>query len=127
MMTVEQFKAKGRYLEAGHAQAMAGEPCAYGCHYGMRSEREAALAEFRKGYAEGQAKRESKRAFLAHIAALYRVCNRADHDTQPEAEQWLPAGFAGQYGAGHLDALLRDMLDCGTLSADEHARFYDDM
>lgn len=47
---IDELKSEGRYFEAGIAARQAGEGCHYGCHFGMRSERARAIAEFEAGY-----------------------------------------------------------------------------
>jgi hypothetical protein len=54
LQDVERAKVEGRYRYAGQLQALAG--CGigtdYGCHYGMRSEREIAKQLFNMGFNE---------------------------------------------------------------------------
>ena len=52
MNTIDKLKSDGRYFHAGAYAAMAGYGRAYGCHFGPRSERDAAIAEFQRGYDE---------------------------------------------------------------------------
>jgi len=47
---IEALKAKGEYRQAGAAARKAGFERCYGCHYGMRSSRDSAIAEFNAGY-----------------------------------------------------------------------------
>jgi hypothetical protein len=55
--TVENLKAEGAYREAGALAAEQGSPCYYGCHYGMRSSRALAMAEFQAGYTDRKVER----------------------------------------------------------------------
>lgn len=48
--TVEALKADGLYFEAGVLARAIGTGPDYGCHYGMRSTRNAAIATFNLGY-----------------------------------------------------------------------------
>lgn len=48
--TVEMLKAEGKHREAGALAAKQGKPCYYGCHFGMRSTRNEAILDFRRGY-----------------------------------------------------------------------------
>jgi hypothetical protein len=51
--TIENYKGDGRYRHAGQLAAITGEPePIYGCHYGMRSTRDAAVEEYRAGFFE---------------------------------------------------------------------------
>ena len=47
---VETLKSKGDYFAAGQLARALGQPRAYGCHYGFRSDLQAATAEFLRGY-----------------------------------------------------------------------------
>ena len=47
---ISELKSEGRYFEAGVLARQSGEACYYGCHFGMRSTRENAIAEFTAGY-----------------------------------------------------------------------------
>lgn len=48
--TVESLKGDGHFFAAGALSKALGHGRAYGCHYGMRSEVEAARAQFYAGY-----------------------------------------------------------------------------
>jgi hypothetical protein len=48
--TIDTLKSEGRYFEAGVAARQEGRECYYGCHFGMRSSRDRAIAEFTAGY-----------------------------------------------------------------------------
>ena len=52
MNTLDTLKSDGRYFHAGAFAAMAGYDRYYGCHYGMRSSRAYAMAQFYAGYDE---------------------------------------------------------------------------
>lgn len=52
MNKTEQLKSEGKYIEAGANAWAAKEGRAYGCHYGMRSDRAFAMNEFYRGYDE---------------------------------------------------------------------------
>jgi hypothetical protein len=47
---IDALKSEGRYFEAGIAARKEGSECCYGCHFGMRSTRDRAIAEFTAGY-----------------------------------------------------------------------------
>ena len=47
---INTLKSEGRYFEAGVAARQEGRECYYGCHFGMRSTRDSAIAEFTSGY-----------------------------------------------------------------------------
>lgn len=49
--TVEALKAEGHYFAAGALAKSLRFPDNYGCHVGMRSTRDAAIAAFKAGYA----------------------------------------------------------------------------
>ena len=48
--TIETLKAEGMFFAAGALQFQLGHALSYGCHYGMRSTRDANISEFRNGY-----------------------------------------------------------------------------
>lgn len=48
--TVEALKAEGNYFAAGALAKQLGHGPHYGCHYGMRSELDAAKDQFFAGY-----------------------------------------------------------------------------
>jgi hypothetical protein len=50
VQTVEDLKSEGLYFTAGAMAFQIGHPRGYGCHYGMRSDRDASTAEFYRGY-----------------------------------------------------------------------------
>ena len=50
MNNIENLKAEGRYFEAGQLARAENAARYFGCHYGMCSERDAAIAEFYRGY-----------------------------------------------------------------------------
>lgn len=47
---VDTLKAQGHYFAAGALAASIGQECYYGCHFGMRSQLDAARKEFKRGY-----------------------------------------------------------------------------
>jgi len=47
---VERLKAEARYRHAGSLAFIIGDEPVFGCHYGMRSSRDFAIAEFREAY-----------------------------------------------------------------------------
>jgi hypothetical protein len=47
---VEKLKSEGRFVHAGALAAALGGNLNYGCHYGMRSTRDGAMAAFRDGF-----------------------------------------------------------------------------
>ena len=47
---IDTLKSEGRYFKAGVAARQEGRECYYGCHFGMRSTRDRAIAEFTAGY-----------------------------------------------------------------------------
>jgi hypothetical protein len=47
---VERLKSEGRFVHAGALAAALGLNLNYGCHYGMRSTRDGAMAAFRDGF-----------------------------------------------------------------------------
>jgi hypothetical protein len=47
---VENYKSRGRYSHAGALACFLGAGDGYGCHYGMRSDRQAAIDEYKRGY-----------------------------------------------------------------------------
>jgi hypothetical protein len=51
-MLSNKLKSNGAYYEAGCAARLEGKPDFYGCHFGMRSDRERATADFRQGWAD---------------------------------------------------------------------------
>lgn len=48
--TTETLKQADRFYDAGRLAFRLGHPNTYGCHYGMRSTRDAAAAAFAEGY-----------------------------------------------------------------------------
>tara|TARA_R110002020_G_scaffold39043_1_gene116733 strand:+ start:776 stop:1180 length:405 start_codon:yes stop_codon:yes gene_type:complete len=128
---VEKLKSQGKYREAG-ALAFTLNPNDrdYGCHYGMRSDRSASIAEFGEGFDgaryDAAADAKSKKDFIAKVAALYRIANMSDSDN-PERPRWVKPAMAGEAGCAALDTMLRAMLACGALTADEHQEFYDNV
>lgn len=61
-MTTTSLKSKGLYAEAGASAYANDEGRSYGCHFGMRSDREASMAAFYRGYDDAEAS--------ANLAAL---------------------------------------------------------
>jgi hypothetical protein len=59
---IEQAKAQGNYRLAGQLTSLANLPCYYGCHYGMRNDRQYAIEEFIRGWKDEEAKRQSTKA-----------------------------------------------------------------
>lgn len=47
---IEALKAQGNYWAAGYHAHMLGCSTSYGCHYGMRSERDRAIQEYVAGW-----------------------------------------------------------------------------
>jgi hypothetical protein len=47
---IDTLKSEGQYFEAGKLARQLGEARYYGCHFGLRSERARAVAEFEAGY-----------------------------------------------------------------------------
>jgi hypothetical protein len=47
---VDLLKSQGLHTEAGHLARRLGYPCWYGCHFGMRSNRESARLDFESGW-----------------------------------------------------------------------------
>ncbi len=74
--TVEDFKAEGLFFTAGALAFQIGLPRSYGCHYGMRSTKDADAAEFYRGYdaADG----EPNRALLTETNEAHWVAQRCD-------------------------------------------------
>jgi hypothetical protein len=70
--------------------------------------------------------RMSKDEFFEHLHALYRAMNYADSDDERKA-LWMPHQMAGWAGCGHLDAMLRHLVEIGAIHEDEFQRFHDDM
>ena len=66
----------------------------------------------------------SKQEFLAGLAALYRVANRADRET---CENWTRPEMAGTAGCAGFDSVLRGMVKCGAISEVEKTAFYDSL
>jgi hypothetical protein len=52
LKTIEDYKVRGRYRTAGQTAALLGHDDIYGCHFGMRSTRDFAMAEYKSGHAE---------------------------------------------------------------------------
>jgi hypothetical protein len=52
---IDALKSAGQYRAAGKLAFTSGRDDQYGCHFGMRSERETAAAEFRAGWSEAKA------------------------------------------------------------------------
>jgi hypothetical protein len=52
---IDQLKTEGRFHEAGRLAHEQGAGRAYGCHFGMRSTRDAAIRAFLAGYDEAEA------------------------------------------------------------------------
>lgn len=50
--SAEAAKENGDYQMAGQLRRLEGSDCYYGCHFGMRSDREAAIREFNSGWKE---------------------------------------------------------------------------
>ena len=47
---IDELKSEGRYFEAGKLARELGRDCYFGCHFGLRSERDRAVEEFTAGY-----------------------------------------------------------------------------
>lgn len=54
-MDIEKLKSEGHFFAAGALAFATEQTDAYGCHYGMRSDRDAAIAEFKRGFAAAAA------------------------------------------------------------------------
>jgi len=52
MNEIELAKSLGQYRRAGQLSSLRGHGFYYGCHYGMRSTRMTAIAEFEAGFCE---------------------------------------------------------------------------
>lgn len=68
----------------------------------------------------------TKAQFLQSVAALYRVGNLSDSDSQ-EREDWAKPAMAGTACCAILDVMLRNMTREGVLTAEECQAFYDSM
>lgn len=68
----------------------------------------------------------TKAQFLQHIAALYRVGNLSDSDSDQREDWTVPAMAAGAC-CGALDDMLREMVKAGALTGEEVQEFYDGM
>lgn len=66
----------------------------------------------------------TKKAFLAHVAALYRAMNMADSDN-PARARWMDPSLAGANGCAILDQLLHAQVAAGTLTHAELQVFHD--
>jgi hypothetical protein len=47
---IDRLKSEGRHFHAGALAYITNSGVAYGCHFGMKSTRRAAMAEFEAGY-----------------------------------------------------------------------------
>lgn len=65
----------------------------------------------------------SKQSFLNTIAKLYRVCNVADHESNPN--DWTKSAMAGRAGCQHLDRMIRGLVGDGVITEEEAQIFYD--
>lgn len=54
VQTVEKMKSEGLYFAAGALAFSLRLPMDYGCHYGMRSDRAAAILSFNAGWKAAQ-------------------------------------------------------------------------
>jgi hypothetical protein len=71
-ITSETYKAAGRYRHAGQLDALQGNPAIYGCHYGMRSTRAAAILDYMLGYQDIQTVTEPPLpAIVADLVVMY--------------------------------------------------------
>ena len=66
----------------------------------------------------------TKQEFLKMLTKLYSVCNMADSDNNPAKPDWVKPDMAGDAGAQHFDRMLKRMLQCGAISADDFDNFY---
>lgn len=66
----------------------------------------------------------TKAQFLAHVAAIYRLGNLSDSDS-PDRADWTRPEMAAGACCGALDDMLRAMVECGALTADEKQELYD--
>lgn len=64
--------------------------------------------------------------FLATIASLYRVANRADSDS-PARETWTHPAMAGDACCAHLDTIVCRMLAVGVITQEQFDQFYTDL
>jgi hypothetical protein len=64
----------------------------------------------------------SKAAFLKNVAAIYRMGNITDHETNPNT--WTNAEMAHDV-CSPLDQMMRRLVDGGVLTNEEHQAFYD--
>lgn len=69
MNSTEKLKSTGQYYSAGMDAFANKRGRYYGCHYGMRSDRQFAMNEFYLGYdeAEEDAREQYKERMLNHV------------------------------------------------------------
>ena len=75
---------------------------------------------------EGTTRQMTKQQFLTSVAALYRVGNLSDSDSE-EREDWTAPAMAGAACCAALDSMLREMTQSGVLTPYECQSFYDNM
>jgi hypothetical protein len=126
---VDKLKSQGKYREAGAlAYSINPNDRDYGCHFGMRSERSAAIAAFDEGFDgakfDAYKSEASKKDFMAHVRAIYRAANLADSDS-PDRATWMHPKMAGEAGCAALDTMLHEMVKCGVLTHEELQHFHD--
>lgn len=67
----------------------------------------------------------SKEKFLGHVKELYDAMNMADSSDNPEKAPWMHYRMAADFGCGHLDQLMRGLVELKVITSDEHQEFYD--
>lgn len=67
----------------------------------------------------------TKQEFLANVAKLYRVGNRADSEDDPQREEWTKHAMAGEACCAALDMMLVEMVRCGAITSEERQEFFD--
>lgn len=65
LTSTDTLKSEGRYRQAGAFAFARREPRSYGCHFGMRSDRDAAIREFNAGFDAAEADRAAEIAGMA--------------------------------------------------------------
>lgn len=68
----------------------------------------------------------TKKEFLVTVQKLYRAMNLADSD-HPDRPDWMFPGMAANYGCGHLDSMMHDLVSQRVITSEEFQEFHDTM
>lgn len=108
---VEKLKVEGRFEEAGRLASELNGPRFFGAHYGMKSDREASIEAFFKGYDEHV--REAANDEASAMEIVGRIVDRYNDIAEPGRR------FTGSERWACMIDILNTHLNCCTLKLDQ--------